>query len=282
MLRDLHQAYCIQSLNLKPNSAAQILYSVNNFRRFLKREPTTEDFTKPVLIDFMKSFPNPRTANGNRTNLLTLWRFAEEENLIAPPPRIQKRNVPLREPVVFTLYEVKRLWEATDLLEGDWGGVPIRQAWKVAIAVLWDTAARIGTLLQAELAEVNLTTGTWHVPAEHLKGGRADRVFQLHPDTISVIRDSRTTRKLLFPFPYRKEAAERHLGKILILADLPHSPKHKFHCLRRTAESYAAANMGIEAAAEAVGHSVQIARKHYVSQSICKPPSLVNFLPRPF
>lgn len=282
LLRDLLHSYVADRPDLSPLSADQIRYTLNNYERFLHHAPRLADLAKSNLIVFCQTFKAAPTANKNRVNLISLWNHAADLELLPPPPRIAKRKEPIRAPVVFTLDEVRRLWLATDLLEGNWDGVPIRQAWKVAIAVLWDTAARVGTLLKAELSEVNLDAATWHVPAEHIKGGRADRVFRLHPDTVAVIKDSLTTRRLLFPFPYRKEAAERHLGKLLILADLPHGPKNKFHCLRRTAESYAAANMGIEAAAAAVGHSVAVAMKHYISNRIVQPPSLIDGLPRPF
>jgi len=285
-LAQLLTSYVSEHPDLADCSRQALTYSLNNFRKFLGHEPVVEDLNKTTILAWMAwagQKQSPRSVNHHRTNLLSLWNFAADLELIQPPRRIPKRKEPHREPVVWTLEDVQRLYSATDLLEGEWCGVPIRLAWKVALAVLYDTAARIGTLFQADLTEINLTTGQWHVPYNHLKGGRADRIFQLHADTISVIQDSLITpRKKLWPFPFGRRQLWFHWRKLLNLAGLQYDRHRGFHCLRRTAESYAAANMGIEFAAAAVGHSVEIARKHYISSTICKSPNLIDGLPRIF
>jgi hypothetical protein len=54
-----------------------------------------------------------------------------------------------------------------------------------------------------------------------------------------------------------------------------------FHCLRRSAESYAALDKGVQWAADAIGHSAEVAKRHYVNQDIAPGPKLIDALPRP-
>jgi integrase len=283
LLIDLFESYRAERPNLQFLSAREILYTIRAFNRFLVRPASLGDLSKQNLLGIMAVSRAASTANKHRVNLLGLWRHAAERGLIAPPPKILKRTEPIREPVAWNLAEMQQLFAAAKLLEGNWDGVPIRLAWKLGIAILWDTACRIKTLLLADMNELRLTDGTWHVPAEHMKGRRADKIYQLHPDTCLLIsRSLFKPRKKLWPYPYTENCAIKHFGKLLKLAGLPSDRHHKFHCIRRTAESYAAANMGIEAAAAAVGHSVAVAKKHYISPAICKPPALIDGLPRIF
>jgi hypothetical protein len=68
---------------------------------------------------------------------------------------------------------------------------------------------------------------------------------------------------------------------LLESAGLPSDRRHCFHCVRKSAESYAAVRCGVEQAAAMVGHGVGIARASYIDPRICPPMSLVDHLPRP-
>lgn len=282
-LEDLVLSYRAERPDLSALSVREITGTVRKYTSFLGYAPTTSDLTKTGVMGLMASIPNACTANKHRVNLIGLWNHAEEKGLLPSPPRIRKRTEPRREPVVWTVEEVRELLQTTDLLEGDYNGIPIRLTWRIGICILWDTAARIGTLLSASAKELNHATGVWHVPAEHTKGRHSDKMYRLSDGTRSMIADSLSAqRKKLWPYPYGKHQAIKDFGKLCELAGFPNDRYHKFHCIRRTAESYAAANRGIEWAAEAVGHSVAVARKHYVSSAICKPPALIDGLPKIF
>lgn len=286
LLKDLLPLYWRERPGMEPESLNLIMYSLNKFALFLGRDSTESDLTRDTLLDFMRWMSSrvaPRTVNHHRGNLIQVWNFAVEKNLAPPPPKIRKAKEPTRTPIAWTLEEMQQLYAATDLLEGEWDGVPIRLAWKIAVSMMWDTGCRVGTLAKADLAELNLSTGIWIAPAEHIKGGQADRVFRLHPDTMKIIKQSAASkRKKIFPFPYKRRTLFEHFDKLLILAGLPHTRKRKFHCLRRSAESHAASVLGIEWAAAAVGHSVAVAKKSYISPEICAAPALIEALPRPF
>jgi integrase len=225
---------------------------------------------------------SPATVNSKRRALLTLWREAAEQGLCEPPPKIPKLKEPQRIPVAWTLGEIERIFAATEELTGEWDGVPVGLCWRIALLVFWDTGCRLGAVLGARLANVDMEAGTLFVPAEHLKGQREDRIFRLHPQTVAMIWESLPSeREMLFPYPYSHHRIWRYLKRILRSAGLPCDRHRMFHCFRRTAESYAAAERGIEWAASAIGHSVEVAKQSYVSPQICKPPALIDALPRP-
>ena len=109
------------------------------------------------------------------------------------------------------------------------------------------------------------------MPAEHRKGRRRDRLYTLHAQTMEVFRSTLPSpRRRVFPFPYKHRQIWSHLKRILDAAGLPSDKKHMYHCLRRSAESYAAAERGAQWAADAVGHAVEVARRSYISPLIAR------------
>jgi hypothetical protein len=120
------------------------------------------------------------------------------------------------------------------------------------------------------------------VPAENVKGRFRSHRFALHQDTTALIRRSLFwPRRFLFPLPVGLKQSPDHLRRLLRAAHLPSDRKHLWHCLRRTAESHAAAAMGIEWAAAAVGHTVPVAKRSYIAPAILGEHRLCDVLPRP-
>jgi integrase len=264
---------------------ANLGYTLNRFRVYLGREPQLSDLTRLSILGFMAwartAGRSPKTCNDYRCNLLILWNFAAEEELLPAPGRIGKLKEPRRLPVVWSLDQLAALFDSCDLLEGAYpNGVAKSLTWRIALSILWDTGCRIGTLYAAKLADVNFSSGVWLAPAETIKGGRGDKLYRLHPATLRLIRSAGMDRPKLWPYPFHRRNAAKHFGELLALAGLPGDRLHKFHCIRRSAETHAAASMGISWAAAAVGHSEQVARRHYVNPHYLKAPALFEALPR--
>jgi integrase len=148
--------------------------------------------------------------------------------------------------------------------------------------MLWDTGCRLAELLMAKVSDVDLVAGNWFVCAENRKGRRRDRLYRLHPDTLALIRASLThPHEMVFPWPRCRRRIWKHLRGILLVAGLPTGPRRGFHCIRRTVESYAAAARGDQWAADAIGHSVEVARRSYISPAITGEHRLIDAIPRP-
>lgn len=236
-------------------------------------------------IDDMLRTYTPATVNSKRANLVALWNFASEppHELVRAPVKVKKATMGDDPPEAWTVEEFERLLVAARDTPGQWHGVPAGLAWETGLLIIWDTACRFSELFEARVEDVNFDQGTLWVQSSRRKGRRAGKVYPLHRQTLALIRATLDAppREKLWPFPWRKEQAWRHFDAILERAGLPGGPRRKFHCLRRTSESYAATTMGPDAAAEAVGHTVAVARNHYLSPGVYKPPALIDALPRP-
>lgn len=282
----LEAVYIPERPNLLSNSADQLRIAVRAFDRWLGRPAEASDLTKQRIVEWMQciaSTCSSRTANSKRGAILSIWNAMAEHGLCPPPYRVPKLRQPQRIPVAWTLDQVNKIFEACANLPGEWEGVPVSLCWIMAILVFWDTAGRLQLVLRARVRDVLLDHGKLFVPAEHIKGRRADQLITLHPQTLAVIRLTLPSqRELLFPYPYHKRRLHIHFKQILRSAGLPDDRQHMFHCFRRTAESYAARERGVEWAAAAVGHSVQVAKQSYISPMIVPTkPELVEALPRP-
>ncbi len=281
----LEETYLPERLSLTDGSAEQLRIAVRLFGRFLGHDPLLTELSKTDLFRWLKQMVvirSPATINSRRAAILSVWRAAAGMELCSDPPRVPPVREPESLPIAWTLTELNHLLACCGTLHGDWDGLPISSAWRLGLLVLWDTAWRIGTLLSARLGQVDLARGLVTVPAAHLKGRRADRLFQLHPQTMALITESLAwPREYLFPYPCGRRQLWVAFGRLLTQAGLPCDRKHKFHCIRRSAESYAAQSRGIEWAAGCVGHSVAVAIQSYISPEIYRQPSLVDVLPRP-
>jgi len=286
-LSELLRIYHRNNLNLSDESAQQIQVAINVFSRFLGAVPTVADLTKENLIEFMRWYCNKQgvaapTANSKRKSLLTLWNYAASVGITAVPPKIPKVPEPERIPIVITFEQFERLLAAANALPGCWDGVPAGLYWRIFLLICWDSGCRLAEVMAAKLTDVDLQTGWWHVPPENRKGRRKYQLYRLHSQTLQAIRESiPPQRELLFPYPKCRRQVFIDFGKLLEAAGLPNDRWHKSHCIRRTAESYGAAARGVEWAAEAVGHSPAVARRHYINPQIAPGPCLSGVLPRP-
>lgn len=281
----LDDVYLAERLDMAEGSAEQLQVAVRIFGRFLGRPATLLDLTRATVVEWIRWLApsrSPATVNSKRQAILALWNEAADRELCPPPRRIPKVREPRREPVVWQLGQLESIFQAADRLDGEWSGVPVSLCWRIWLLTFWDTGSRLTPVMRARLDQVDLVAGTIYVPAEHIKGRLADRTFRLHTQTLGAIAASLPSdRERLFPFPWGEAQVWRHFKSILRSAGLPGDRTHMFHCLRRTAESYAAAERGIEWAAASIGHSVDVARRSYVSSLICRPPALIEALPRP-
>lgn len=158
--------------------------------------------------------------------------------------------------------------------------VPARLWWHALHAVLWDTGERITAVFRLEWSTVDLDSGHVRCPAENRKGGRADRVYRLHPDTVTALQAiyrERNTR--VFPWPYTSTYLWRKYGNLLERAGLPSDRAHKFHCVRKSVASYFEAAGGN--ATELLGHSSRRVTRRYLDPRVVSPPQASDVLFRP-
>ncbi len=277
--------YLAMRPDLTEGSAKQLRTGLNLFERWLGRAATFSDLRRDNVLQWMRWLSDgrsPATVNSKRRAIIAIWNAAAEDGLCEPPGKVAKVREPRRIPVAWTLQQINRIFAAVSELPGEWSGVPVSLCWRIGLLVFWDTGSRLQVILKAHLDHVDLDAQTLFVPAEHLKGRKADRLFVLHEQTIDAIRQSLpSSREFLFPFPWQPCQMQPHLKRILKSAGLPSDSKRMFHCFRRTVSSLAAAQRGVEFSAAAIGHSVDVAKRSYISPLIYREPSLIDALPRP-
>jgi len=283
----LEQVYVPSRPGLLPGSVEQLRVSISLLERFFGGPVSLADLSEMRLGAWMRWLAEsraPATVNGKRGAILTLWRAAVQAGLanVLGALRVAKLVEPRPVPIAWTLIELSRILAVCAKCRGHWGPLRTRDAWPALILLLWDSAARIGSARGARLEDIDLAARTWYVPAADVKGHREARLFFLSAQTVAALRlIAKPPRELLFPYPRDWRELWPEYKALLRRAKLPCDRWHLFHCLRRTAESYAANRRGIEWAAAAVGHGRDVAEKSYISPRIFRWPRLIDALPRP-
>ncbi|NLG44806.1 MAG: hypothetical protein GX547_16310 [Phycisphaerae bacterium] len=280
---------------LATSSFQQLEIAVNKFAAWhattCNRPAVISDLTRANLHDWMDALAKPPdelanpTINRKRGAVLSLANFAADDLGLIPAMRRPKRLVEGTDPpIAWTLSEFDRLLWSAGLETAEWeDGANAGDCWSFGFRMIWDSGARFEELWSAKTAHVDFDQATWFVQHGHRKGKRQGRLYALAPDTLDAIKATLTTppRERLWPFPWKKRQVWIHWDRILLRAGLPSGRTAKWHCIRKTAESHAAAQRGAAWAAEAVGHSEAVARRHYLAPSIVPTPSLSDCLPRP-
>lgn len=158
-------------------------------------------------------------------------------------------NRPLKEPqripTAWTRDQLRTLFDTLALTPGTIDGIPACLWWVALHAVIWDTAERIGAVLQLEWEHVDLTNGRITFRAETRKGKRRDQQHQLHPDTVALLRRLKAYgADAVFPWDRCKSYVWIRYKEILKGAGLPHGRGHSFHCMRKSSASYFEASGG--------------------------------------
>lgn len=271
--------------SVRPNTRRNYEINLRHFDAFLGRPATVDDLTDTTVTDCMwwlfgDGNRAARTANKFRDCILATWRLLHRKGLVDRWPDVAPLVEPERAPVAWTRPQLARLWEACDKQQGMIHNVPSRLWWHALHAVLWDSGERIAAVVRLEWPEVDLESGYVRCRAENRKGGRADRVYRLHVDTVTAltaIQRDRNTR--VFPWPWTYTYLWRRYGVLLSGAGLPSDRQHKFHCVRKSVASYFEAAGGN--ATELLGHSSRRVTRRYLDPTICRAPQATDLLFRP-
>jgi integrase len=283
LLTDFFEGYYLP-LKLRSRSKNTIrLYrhSVRSFGKFLDRPAKFTDLTDDTVSAYLAWLVSrklsPYTVNKERSQLLAIWNYAARKGHVVTFPDVQPERVPQRVPQAWTTDELSRLIESCRSQSGDVCGVPAADWWTALHLVIWDTAERIGAVLQL----------TWRgyqqpwllIPAETRKGRREDKLLKLGQDTQAAIERIRTPRrKLLFPWDRCPTSLYYHYGQLLRRAGLPDDGRCKFHRMRRSVASYYESNGGN--ATELLGHTSRRTTRAYLDPRIVKTVQPCDVLER--
>lgn len=253
--------------------------TLRTFKKFLKnREPTLDDLDDLVVSRFLEHRASKRslfTAEKERTQLLSLWRFANDRGLVARRPCVPPTPLPERIPEAWTIEQVRGLSRAAGEEKGMIGKVPASLFFRCLVACAWETAERIGCLMS--LRAYDFQQGQLLARAEYRKGRKRDKLYSLTPSTQAMLAEivrGRKSSEPIFEWDRTHSYLWDRFGGIVAKAGLAGGRRAKFHALRRSAATHYAARGGN--ATELLDHSSPRVTRAYIDPRFLKsgpPPS---------
>jgi integrase len=218
--------------------------TIRAFGKWLGYAPTIEDLSDLTLsryLDHRAAIRSPYTAEKERSQLCSLWRFAADRGIMPTRPEVPPAPLPDRVPRAWTLGELGAIYRAAAATRGMVGSVTASVWYPALVSVLWESAERIGAVLECRPDDFDGTH--LHVHAEYRKGGKRDRVYRLSSRTCSLVSQARGGIKL-FDWPRSRTLLWAKYADIVARAGLGKGRHLSFHALRRSAASHYAARGG--------------------------------------
>lgn len=272
LLSELLEQYTAKRLKSgSANTLRLYRHSINSFAKSLGRTPTIHDLTDEQIERHMWAVVSrggaAPSANKDRGQLIALWRFAAEKQIVETWPDNRALPEPEIIPMGWMPHEVSSLFATIKSQTSTIGDVPASLWWSSLIRVLIDTGERIGAI--RKLAKSALQDQWLLVPAHLRKGKKRDRLYALQDETIDELRKLIAANKsgqMLFPWDRCETYLYNRFKKLLEEAGLPTDRRSKFHRIRRTVAS-AVARQGGDASA-ALDHSSPRTTKKYLDPRI--------------
>ena len=278
-LRDLLDSEYAPLRGLAPKALIQYRMTIERFGEQLLREPTLADLDPLVVQRFLSSRRaqvSIATVVKDRTHLVALWGYAARRRHVAEFPTLPPLKAPGRIPRAYTIAQVSALVRTARAWPGEVAGLPAGVWWSSLIRGGFETAERIGAMLQLRWRDVDLEARHIVYVAETRKGSTRDIQRPITAGLagwLALIKRGPTD--FVWPWVRHRESIWYDLRKITKAAGVPH---RGFHALRKTAASYVAAAGGD--ATSLLDHSdPRITRDSYVDPSIAPPRSSLSDLP---
>lgn len=175
-------------------------------------------------LDSLRRTHRPDSCRTQRGNVLVLWWYAYRQGLVSEPPLRVRRLRPIRrQPVAWTVDEVRQLVETAE----QWPSRP--WWWSSLIRVGYDTALRLSDLLGLRTDQIAAS-----MTVEQSKTQRQVAV-RLREETLAVVRRhlrEQGPSRLVWPLWAGREAMYRAFARIVVRAGIRPGT---FRWLRRTA-----------------------------------------------
>jgi integrase len=254
-------------------------FTLSAWAEFLGRPPEVGDLEELAVARFLAHRLASRsvaTAAKDRCQIRALWEFAARRKLCGEWPQIRRIRVPERIPQAWLTDELQRLLEAAGERQGSIAGVPARLWWRSLLLTCYEVGERAAAMLAVEWRDV--TPGGILLRAETRKGSTRDLWRPISPECYEAIEATRTDRAKVWEWDRCYTNLWRHLGMICKAAGLPDDRWSKFHRIRKTHASYAAA-AGLDAQ-RLLDHASPKTTRAYLDPRIVRPPSAPDVLPR--
>ena len=278
-LEELLDGYYIPLQGVSARTEKLYRYTIRAFGEHLGRPATVTDLEELTVARFLSARLREKavaTAAKDRTQLRALWGFAARRGLTDKWPQMRRIRVPERVPQAWLTDELQRLLDAAGQREGAIAGVPARLWWRSLILTGYEVGERVAAMLSVEWRDV--TPDGIHLRAETRKGATRDLWRPISPACHAAIEATRTNRVLVWEWDRCYTNLWRHLGVICEAAGLQNDRWSKFHRIRKTHASYAAA-AGLDAQ-RLLDHASPKTTRAYLDPRIVRQPSAPDVLPR--
>lgn len=270
-LGQLLDTYCLHRPQLKPSTVAVYRYAIASFGRYLGGIPTTEELTEATVLGFLQrrvAEAADWTVKREVGSLMLLWRFAWRRKLTphnpgdADIPSIRIRRNP---PTAMSLDEFRAVLEACDGERGCIRGTGIQKPawWRSLLMSCYHSAGRISAVLATTWQDLDADRGWLILGAASSKTGLG-QVAWLPAEAVQAILTMQHVSERIWPQPYDRRWLWVSLRRIVVRAGLPGDRRYRFHCVRRTSATMAAANGSIEDARQLLGHATQKMTASYI------------------
>ena len=266
-LTQLLQEY-VTTRDMEPASIKPLRAAIRSFSEHLARPANVSDFAPVALNSWLAvevSRVKRRTAKNYRSAIITLWRWAFEEELTdAAPRRIRPVKAPLAPVEAYTPEEVERLLAACDTLTNRFCRMRVerRLLYRALILFAFHTGFRPNDLMRLKWSQV-AENGCVRI-TQHKTGHQVVR--WVDKDTLGASEAIRMDgAELVFGrFTCLETWRSVHKGLRLAAGVTRGTPKW----IRRATATAIAIKYGQEAAGLALGHlTAAMARQHYIDQS---------------
>jgi len=279
LLQDLLADYYAPLKGVSARTVRLYGFTLSAWADLLGRQPEISDLDELSVARFLARRLEARstaTAAKDRAQIRALWEFAARRGLTDRWPQIRPIRVPERVPMAWTTEELQRLLDAAGERQGAIAGVPAGKWWRAALLACYDTGERIAAILGVEWRDV--TSRGLMFRAENRKGSTRDLWRPITQTCHEAIEATRTDRVLVWEWDRCPSNLWRHLGMICRAAGLPDDRGSKFHRIRKTHASYAAA-AGLDAQ-RLLDHASPKTTKAYLDPRIVRPPDATDVLPK--
>ena len=226
------------------NTARLYGCTIRAFGKWLGYPSTVEDLTDLMLSRYLEhraATRSPYTAEKERSQLVSLARFARDRGIIPAMPEVPPAPLPDRIPRAWTLAELGSIYRAAAATRGYVGTVPAGLWFAALVSVIWESAERIGAVL--ECRPTDFAPPHLHVQAEYRKGAKRDRIYRLSPHTCDLLTRA-SGRLRLLEWPRSHTLLWAKYAGVVARAGLGRGRHLSFHALRRSAASHYAARGG--------------------------------------
>lgn len=272
LLGDVLRKYCLEH-HLQHSSVEQLRIVVRQFTRFAGDKPVANISSGDVngWVAHLAEANVARTVRGKLANLKTLLNAAIDDGDLPALGKIRRIRVPAGCPEAFTPEEIGKLLKACEALGGWFPATGIKRSdwWAGFVNVGWDTAFRLGDLLDLRVLDLREREGSAIVYRVQHKTGRPI-VHRLRPETWAIVKrvcaQGLTTRERVFPWGAKRYQFYVAFKKLTTSVGLRGTSKY----LRRARATQECKTGGPAAAARVLGHADgtgMLAWKNYIDRS---------------